>query len=325
MPLISTLARRALFLMLALAATLATTPSLAAVPQAQRDWLVALYDSTQEESNGWLHKTNWKMGDPCDNSWYGVVCNGSNTSVINLALGSNFLRGTLPATPNWATVFPDMEVIGLGGNLLRGPVPDVSGFAQLQRLILAGNRWGPSPGLSGSLPNVSGLAHLTQYAASTNAFTGSIPALAALPALKSYNVSENQLTGNIPDLAGLSALEDFFANDNLLDGIINTLSLPASLYGFRIENNRLTGTVPLAPPLLVAGNSKLCGTNHLENDLSVTENDKWNTATGQTYWYDNCTYVVTPNPGPHGVLTPANVAEHAYGAQVVLTAGPDAY
>ena len=313
--LLASVACYALVLILVLAAGLAH----AAVPPAQRVWLVALYDSTQEEPGGWLVKTNWKTGDPCDNAWHGVVCNGGNTSVIGLTLGGNFLRGTLPATPNWATVFPDMESIRLAGNLLRGPVPDVSGFAQLKRLMLTGNRSGVSPGLT----------HLTDYHADINTFTGPIPALTALPALKVYAVSGNQLSGSIPDLSDLTALQDFHVHNNLLDGSINTPSLPASLLSFRIDNNHLTGTVPLAPALLEVGRSKLCGANHLENDLSVPESDKWNTATGQMYWYDGCTYVITPNPGPHGVLTPANMGQpppkKTPGTQVVLTAGPDAY
>ena len=53
-------------------------PLAADVPLAERDALVALYNST--DGANWKYNTNWTVGDPCTNGWYGVECDGENTS-----------------------------------------------------------------------------------------------------------------------------------------------------------------------------------------------------------------------------------------------------
>jgi hypothetical protein len=66
------------------------------LPQSQYDALADLYASTNGGS--WLHNYNWLTGDPCENSWYGVECDSSGTTVVILRLGQNHLRGSLPTT-----------------------------------------------------------------------------------------------------------------------------------------------------------------------------------------------------------------------------------
>lgn len=143
-PLISLVARSVLPLTLLLAATFAE----AALPPAQRAWLVALYNST----NGATALSNWQPGnlasDPCDDNWVGVDCNAGHTTVSGLVLLGRGMAGTLPA--GWDTALPDVEVINLSinqltgmipgplppkvhsfrvdGNQLSGPVPEVSAF-----------------------------------------------------------------------------------------------------------------------------------------------------------------------------------------------------
>ena len=50
-------------------------------PQSQIDALTDIYNST----NGpyWTTQTNWLVGNPCTNQWYGVSCN-TNLSVEGL-------------------------------------------------------------------------------------------------------------------------------------------------------------------------------------------------------------------------------------------------
>jgi len=184
------------FLALAAFAAASITTAQAAVPANQTAWLTALYNNTN--GPGWTNRTNWLTGDPCDNAWYGVTCNAGATSVTALNLSFNNVQGLLPATPNWATVFPDMEQINLISNGLTGPVPALSGFNKLTALYLTSN-----PGLTGSLPDPSGLPELVSYYAVGTGFTGPIPALTALPKLKAFYVGNNQLTGAAPALGGM--------------------------------------------------------------------------------------------------------------------------
>ena len=65
----------------------------AAVPQAELDSLLALYNSTDGEN--WTDDTNWLIGDPCDNSWFGISCDGSS-NIERVSLASNDLVGTIP-------------------------------------------------------------------------------------------------------------------------------------------------------------------------------------------------------------------------------------
>eukprot|EP01096_Ripella_sp_DP13-Kostka_P002443 TRINITY_DN1326_c0_g2_i1.p1 TRINITY_DN1326_c0_g2~~TRINITY_DN1326_c0_g2_i1.p1 ORF type:complete len:107 (-),score=6.65 TRINITY_DN1326_c0_g2_i1:319-639(-) len=51
-----------------------------------------LYEATNGAN--WIINTNWTLGDPCLNGWYGVVC--SDSSVTQLNLGFNQLVGTIP-------------------------------------------------------------------------------------------------------------------------------------------------------------------------------------------------------------------------------------
>jgi hypothetical protein len=52
----------------------------------QRAALVDLYIATK--GGTWTYKTGWKDyasgSDPCDNSWNGVVCDGSDVTYVTL-------------------------------------------------------------------------------------------------------------------------------------------------------------------------------------------------------------------------------------------------
>ena len=65
--------------------------SLAAVPASERQALVDLY--TVSNGATWSTGTNWLVGDPCDDSWFGVTCNGTQTTITELDLSDNNLVG----------------------------------------------------------------------------------------------------------------------------------------------------------------------------------------------------------------------------------------
>lgn len=44
--------------------------------------LTDLYSSTSGLS--WNNSLNWNTGDPCTNAWHGIICDASNTSVLQM-------------------------------------------------------------------------------------------------------------------------------------------------------------------------------------------------------------------------------------------------
>ena len=56
-----------------------TTQPWCPLPNAQLRALTDLYYSTS--GGGWTASARWLIGDPCLNSWFGVMCSASNTSV----------------------------------------------------------------------------------------------------------------------------------------------------------------------------------------------------------------------------------------------------
>ena len=56
-----------------------TVESEAVVPPSQRQALVDLYDATQGQH--WQNRTHWLIGDPCEDSWFGISCDPINTMI----------------------------------------------------------------------------------------------------------------------------------------------------------------------------------------------------------------------------------------------------
>lgn len=143
----------------ALLFALAGSSAQAAIPQAQRDWLVALYNST----NGPIALANWQptnpASDPCDDNWVGVDCNTAKTSVTALVLLGRQLTGALP--PGWDVALPDLQVINLSENQLTGAIPGPLPPA-LRGLRVDGNR------LTGAVPQVSAFMEATLLSDPTN-------------------------------------------------------------------------------------------------------------------------------------------------------------
>jgi hypothetical protein len=66
-------------LLMGVGPSLGPTPVRGAISLAQRGALVDLYTSTG--GPGWVLRTSWLAGDPCEASWTGVVCDVSQTVV----------------------------------------------------------------------------------------------------------------------------------------------------------------------------------------------------------------------------------------------------
>jgi Leucine-rich repeat (LRR) protein len=192
------------------------------IPTAERDALIALYNSTN--GAGWSDRTNWRNGGDTDFNapgtectWEGVTCDAGETTVTEINLGSNGLDGTLPAS--------------------------LSDLTNLERLSLMFNS-----NLTGSIPPEFGsLANLTELWLSYDSLTGSIPAeLGSLSNLQKLRLGQNDLTGTIPsELGGLSNLQDLYLWYNDLEGSIPPeLGDLANLQKLYLSGNELTGTIP---------------------------------------------------------------------------------
>lgn len=163
----------------------AILPAGATIPTAERDALVALYDSMQ--GGAWTTSTGWPTGDPCVDSWYGITCSGGPDvhHVTEMHLSDNNLVGTLP---------------------------DLSALTALEKVNLSDNQ------ISGPLPNLPAWPALNAFWANNNQFTGFLPDLSALDVLEVFYVMNNQLIGPIPDISELTALRDFRVSTNRLTG-----------------------------------------------------------------------------------------------------------
>jgi M6 family metalloprotease-like protein len=222
--------------------------------------LIELYNNTGGDN--WTEKTNWLVGDPCADKWFGVECGIG--SVQNLDLTNNNLNGSLPASIGNLT---DLQNLKLGNNQLSGPIPaEIGELVKLDRLLLNDNL------LNGTIPAELGeLTQLGQLLLNGNQLSGSIPAeLGQLEEAWWLNLGNNQLTGSIPaalakldnlyylylnnnllsgeiprGLGQLSNLRNLLLNHNLLSGEIPAnLGMPAEFVWMNLENNQLSGSIP---------------------------------------------------------------------------------
>ncbi len=142
----------------------------AAIPQAERDALIAIYDSTG--GPGWGNSTNWLGGPGTECTWFGVACSGGDANVIELHLGGNNLNGVLPPEIQDLT---ELEGLFMPWNQLIGGIPpEIGTLEMLHTLDLPGNR------LSGSIP----------------------PDLGSIGVLQWINLAQNRLSGSIPPELG---------------------------------------------------------------------------------------------------------------------------
>lgn len=247
--------------LLALCALLIAARASAAIPSSERTALLDLYQSTNGAN--WSNNSKWLSSEP-ECTWYGVVCDETQSSVIHLELYDNNLDGTLPRSIRnftklrflqlWDNQLRDelpaelgelanLEMLYVHRNQLTGSIPASFGaLKKMDRLGLDGNQ------LGGELPAELGdMSAMVELGLSNNAFTGPIPAsLAKLTNLEMLELSVNQLSGEIPAALGaLSKLQRFQVPVNQLTGELPaSLSDLTSLISFRAGYNQLTGRIP---------------------------------------------------------------------------------
>ncbi len=208
----------------------------AQIPTAERDALIALYNSTDGAS--WFDNTNWlgAVGTEC--TWFGVICAGGH--VERLYLGSNQLSGVIPSELGNLS---SLTRLFLYSNQLSGVIPsELGGLSSLTRLFLNSNQ------LSGVIPSelgsLSSLTHLYLY---SNQLSGGIPPeLGSLSSLTRLFLYSNQLSGGIPpELGSLSSLTDLrLCSNQLSGGLPPELGSLSSLTHLYLGFNQLSGNIP---------------------------------------------------------------------------------
>ena len=126
----------------------------------------------------------------------------------------------------------------LPGNGLTGSMPDLSALSHLTGLYLGSNN------LSGQIPNLNALSSLKELSLHFNQLSGPIPNLNALTNLTWLNLLGNKLSGSIPDLSALTKLSTLAIGANQLTGSIPYLSTLTNLTTLYLYHNQLTGHIP---------------------------------------------------------------------------------
>jgi len=211
-----------LIILLSLFAGMAGT-GYGAIPQKEREALIALYNSTNGDN--WIIKSGWKTSTPhtdgfalpgTENKWYGITCDEGNTMVLRIDLNNNHLAGPIP--------------------------PELANLTNLQHLYITRNQ------LSGSIPTtLSELTNLISLDLHSNQLSDKIPPdLTKLVNLTTLNLSSNELTDKIPP--GLDQLSQLvwldLASNQLEDTIPQELYKLTNLQWLRLESNKLTGNIP---------------------------------------------------------------------------------
>ena len=132
-----------IFLIIPVLFALAASVAEAAIPDAERQVLIAIYNGTG--GAGWTNSTNWNGAAGTECTWFGVICDGGQTTVTSIDLNTNNLTGSLPATLNNLT---GLVTFYVNDNQLTGSIPSLVGLTNLAQFYAQNNQ------LSGNVPAV---------------------------------------------------------------------------------------------------------------------------------------------------------------------------
>ncbi len=244
------------------ACTILSAAGFAQVSTAERDALVALYNST----GGSTWTNSWYL-TKAFRTWHGVTVVVNKVKELNLKM--NNLNGTIPdAFFN----LPNLTFLHLRGNSLGGAIsPHIEKLSKLRFLGLNNNQF------TGSLPSEMGnLTLLTEMYLQQNQFSGAIPSsFSNLVNLKYLFLFENNLD-ELPALTSLNQLLQLNVRDNKLQ-----------FDDLEINKNVASGVFTYSPQGLVgvaSARSEIQGSNiTIQSNVGGTNN---------TYqWYKNGTII----------------------------------
>jgi Leucine Rich repeats (2 copies)/Leucine rich repeat N-terminal domain len=276
-----------------LAMLVAAAPGFAAVSQAERNALLAIYNAAQ--GSQWTNRAGWNGDAGTECYWSGVTCDAAQATVVSLILTNNNLHGTLAPL----TSLTNLTQLDVAQNTLTGSLPQLTGLSQLQVFNAFSNQFsGPVPALTGllalrefriwgnqltgAIPALTDVTALKYFDAQSNQLSGAIPALVQLTGLIELIVSNNQLTGSLPALTGLTSLQKLDVSSNQLSGSLPDLSSDTALRTLYIDSNQFSGALPAPPSNL--GSAIICPNALLTQDSNAT----WDLLSGTSPWYQTC-------------------------------------
>jgi hypothetical protein len=231
------------------------------IPPAEREALIALYNSTNGDN--WLNnskkwKTNGEFSAPgTEKDWYGITVSGDHVTKIDLS--NNNLDGTIPGELSNLSYLTHLY---LHSNQIKEIKPGVGNIQNLTHLYLYSNQLtGIPPGLgnlsnleylyldrnqiTGIPPELGNLQNLTHFYIYSNKLTEIPPELGNLPELQQLLLGNNLLTDTIPSqLYKLPELELLGLNGNRLKGFPSELDQLPELRVLRLSGNMLKGEIP---------------------------------------------------------------------------------
>jgi len=104
-----------------------------AVPQSEKDALVALYNAT--DGPNWNNNTNWNTAEPVA-TWDRVDIEDGH--IVRLPLNYNNLTGYLP---NDLQNLVSLKYLGIFGNNISGTIPDLTSIATLNQFSISNNNF----------------------------------------------------------------------------------------------------------------------------------------------------------------------------------------
>lgn len=210
----------------------------AAIPVGERWALKVLYNST--DGDNWSNNSNWMGATGSECTWWGVVCDPGETTVLEINLGSNNLVGSLTKELG---AFGHLEVLNLSYNQLADKIPmQLGSLKKLRWLVLNNNQ------LYGDIPaNLGDLHSLEVLYLQYNQLSGELPIyLENLRNVKAIHLDRNKLIGPLPAEWGrLADLQVLYLEHNQLSG-----SIPPqwgnldNLLELDLLGNKLTGSIP---------------------------------------------------------------------------------
>ncbi|CAN6817171.1 unnamed protein product [Brassica oleracea] len=180
---------------------------------------------------GWIAAA----GDPCGESWQGILCNGSD--IISITLNDASLGGELGDT-NLVRLH-SIRTIDFSNNHIGGSIPSTLPVT-LQQFSISSNQF------TGTIPESLGtLSSLSDIFLNNNNLSGELPdVFQNLVSLINLDISANNLSGMLPPSMGsLLALTTLHVQNNQLSGTLDVLQdLP--LNDLNVENNLFSGAIP---------------------------------------------------------------------------------
>eukprot|EP00754_Rhynchopus_humris_P013655 Rhum_TRINITY_DN14339_c1_g1::Rhum_TRINITY_DN14339_c1_g1_i1::g.81541::m.81541 len=220
---------------------------------AQKAALVSMYNSM---FSGAAWGRGWPNGDPCNNSWRGVKCDGGGR-IVSLLLNDVKMKNQpmVDLSPLKNLVTLGLSSTGITG--LVGVPPTI------RTLSVNGN----APGL-GTFPQaLSVVTNMVVLEMSGSRLSGTLPAFVAKwPYLRTFSVFNNNLKGSLPWKGNFPVtLESIMAHNNAFTG---TLPAGVKVRFLLLSANRFTGTIPAYPRVVTL---KASGCKYLSGNFDITK------------------------------------------------------